>query len=143
MRYLLGTNVISELVAKFPNKAVVQWIDALDPDSVYLSVITLGEICNGVEKLPECPRKLQLREWLSGDLLQRFADRILILDAETMLFWGEQTARLEQTGNLLPAIDSLLAAQALVNHCTLVTRNTSDFMAAGVSVIDPWKSEEG
>ena len=136
--YLLDTNVISELVAKAPNREVVKWIDSLDSDDICLSVITIGEIRKGVERLPESHRKSKLRQWLAGDLLSRFADRILPLDVAAMLKWGDMMAGLEKSGVTLPAIDSLLAAQALLHQCMLVTRNTKDFRGTGVPLFDPW-----
>jgi toxin FitB len=138
MRYLLDTNVISELVARQPSPRVIQWIDSLDPDSVYLSVITIGELRKGIEKLGDSQRKDLLHSWLNDDLLIRFSGRILILDAPAMLAWGELVGRLEQQGRPLPALDSLIAALARVHGCVLATRNLDDFRATGVNVVNPW-----
>src|SRR3712207_4080271 len=129
MRYLLDTNVISELIAKQPNANVVQWIDARDPSGVYLSVITIGELRKGIEKLPDSKRKDTLRAWLNDDLLIRFNGHILELDIPVMLTWGELTGQLEQVGKPLPALDSLIAALALHHDCTLATHNEDDFRA--------------
>jgi tRNA(fMet)-specific endonuclease VapC len=139
MKYLLDTNVISELVAKSPNPRVLKWIDALDPNSVYLSVVTIGELRKGIEKLPESYRKYSLRDWLRDDLLIRFRGRILSLDVDVMLTWGELTGRLQRVGRTLPAVDSLIAALALHHDCSLVTRNEDDFKAAGISIVNPWQ----
>lgn len=138
MKYLLDTNVISELVARQPNPNVVQWIDSLDPGGVYLSVITIGELRKGIEKLPDSKRKQTLRDWLSDDLLHRFSGRVLVLDTPVMLTWGELIGRLETRGRPLAAMDSLIAALALHHHCSLVTRNEDDFRDTGISVINPW-----
>ena len=67
MRYLLDTNVISELVALQPNQVVMTWIEALDQTAVYLSVITIGEIHRGIERLPESAKRDRLRAWLTDD----------------------------------------------------------------------------
>ena len=139
MRYLLDTCVISELIAKRPNPDVVQWIDSLDDGQVYLSVITLGEIKRGIEKLPHSVRKDQLNDWLNDNLIIRFKDRILAIDAPVMLTWGALTARLERQGRTLPAMDSLIASIALYGGYHLVTRNERDFAGTGVDVINPWK----
>jgi toxin FitB len=139
MKYLLDTNVISELVAKTPNARVIQWLDALDPNSVYLSVITIGELSKGIEKLPNSKRKDALREWLNDDLLVRFSGRILTLDVHVMLTWGELTGRLERAGRSIAAIDSLIAALARYHGCTLVTRNEDDFQETGITIVNPWK----
>lgn len=139
MKYLLDTNVISELVARNPNPHVVAWIDTLDTDNVYLSVVTIGEIRKGIEKLPDSARKTSLENWLENDLLVRFAGYILELDVGVMLSWGVLTGRLERNGRTLPAIDSMIAALAIHHNCTLVTRNEDDFKDTNVIVINPWK----
>lgn len=139
MRYLLDTNVISELVATKPNLQVVNWIDCLDPDDVYLSVITIGEIRKGIEKLPESKRRARLLAWLVDDLLLRFDEHILNLDVDVALTWGELTGRLARSGMSLAAVDSLIAAIALTHNCSLATRNESDFKATGVVIVNPWK----
>src|SRR5262245_53804340 len=138
MNYLLDTNVISELIARDPNPQVVNWIDSLDPSIVYLSVITIGEIRKGIEKLPSSTRKERLSAWLSNDLLARFDGRIAAITTEAMLLWGELTGRLENAGHPLAAIDSLIAAIALAGPYCLATRNTDDFQHTGVALINPW-----
>ncbi|MGI8910992.1 MAG: type II toxin-antitoxin system VapC family toxin [Rubrobacteraceae bacterium] len=138
MRHLLDTNVVSELIAREPDPRVVQWVDDLDPHGVYLSVVTVGELQKGVEKLPDSRRKRDLREWLEGDLLVRFDGRILIFDVGAMLAWGAMMGRLERVGMPLPAMDSIIAALAIHHDCTLATRNEADFEGTGVRVANPW-----
>src|SRR3954452_22992939 len=139
MNQLLDTNVISELTAARPNPRVVQWIDELDPDRVYLSVITIGELHKGIEKLPDSRRKEMLRDWLHNDLLVRFSGRILAIDIEVMLIWGTLMAQREREGKRLPARVALIAAVALHHQCCLVTRNEEYFKATGVTILSPWK----
>ncbi len=139
MNYVLDTDVISELIAKQPNAQVIDWIDHLDPRTVYLTVITIGEIRKGIEKLPASMRKEMLTDWLETDVLLRFHGNILALTTDVMLVWGELTGRLEMEGNSLSAIDSLIAAIALHGQYTLITRNEYDFQYTGISVINPWK----
>lgn len=138
MNYLLDTNVISELVAEQPSQKVVEWIDTLTDERIYLSAITIGELKKGIEKLPASQRKELLREWLTEELLIRFAGRILSIDTAVMLTWGQLTATLEQRGRKLPAMNSLIAALALQGGFTLVTRNAADFRDTGVTVLNPW-----
>jgi tRNA(fMet)-specific endonuclease VapC len=138
MKYLLDTCVISELVAKKPNPKVVNWIDSIDPDSAYLSVITIGEIRKGIEKLPDSRRKTTLHSWLIEELMARFSGKILPIDAEVVLMWGQLIGSLESDGKKMAAIDSLIAATALYNHCSLVTRNEPDFKHTGIAIINPW-----
>ena len=139
MNYLLDTNVISELISKQPNKKVMEWLDRLDPNTIYLSVVTIGEIRKGIEKLPPSKRRDAVKEWLEADLLLRFQGRILEITAEVMLIWGELTGRLENEGRPITAIDSLIAAIALQGNYCLVTRNEHDFQHTGVTIINPWK----
>ncbi len=138
MNYLLDTNVISELVTKQPSQKVVDWIDAIDDERIYLSAITIGELKKGIEKLPASQRKELLRDWLHQELLTRFGGRILAIDTAVMLTWGQFTAMLEQRGRKLPAMDSLIAALALQSGFTLVTRNEADFSDTGVTLLNPW-----
>ncbi len=139
MKYLLDTNVISELVAKQPVAQVVTWIDNIDDTQAYLSVITIGEIKKGIEKLPDSARKERLREWLSDELIVRFSQRILAIDFNVMLNWGNLVAMLEMKGRKLPAMDSLIAAVAIHGQLTLATRNVNDFRDTGVTLINPWR----
>ena len=139
MKYLLDTCVISELVAKKTNPKVINWIDSIDPDSAYLSVITIGEIRKGIEKLPDSSRKTTLHSWLIEELLARFSGRILPIDTEVVLMWGQLIGSLESDGKKMAAIDSLIAATALYNHCSLVTRNETDFKHTGIAIINPWE----
>ncbi len=139
MKYLLDTNVISELIAKHPNERVIEWLDQLDPDNIYLSVITIGELRKGIEKLSDSSRKDELRTWLTDELLIRFQDRILIVDVDVMLIWGELVGRLERNGRPLAAIDSIIAALALTHSCSLVTRNETDFKDTSLNITNPWR----
>jgi toxin FitB len=135
LSYLLDTNVISELVCARPNRSVVDWIDALPSEALFLSVLTLGEIRKGVEKLTAGPRRDKLVVWLEHDLPGWFSQRILPIDTTVAENWGKLTA---QAGRSVPAIDSLLAATALTHGLILVTRNVGDFVFANVTVFDPW-----
>lgn len=137
---LLDTNVISELIKKQPNPTVVQWVDEQNPTQIYLSVITIGEICKGIEKLPTSERKVTLQNWLSSQLLVRFDGRIVPITTSVMLCWGELTGQLETRGVVLSAIDSFIAAIALDGQFTLATRNTDDFRDTGVSLFNPWNA---
>ncbi|NCP88598.1 type II toxin-antitoxin system VapC family toxin [bacterium] len=139
MKYILDTCAISELVAKQPNPTVVEFIDSLDPDDVYLSVVTIGEISKGIEKLPKSKRKQELETWLREDLLVRFDGKIIPLDTGVLLEWGSLTARLESTGKTLPAMDSLIAATVLARSMILVTRNVDDFENTGIEIVNPWE----
>lgn len=139
MKYLLDTNVISELVAKQPVAKVIDWLDHTDDSLIYLSVITIGEIKKGIERLPDSTRKTALSVWLMDELLVRFQGHILPIDLAVMLTWGELASALKQKGRKLPAMDSLAAAIALHGQFVLVTGNEADFSDTGVMVLNPWQ----
>jgi len=139
VNHILDTNVISELVAAKPNTKVIDWIQSIDSEQVFLSVITVGELKKGIEKLPDSKRKERLNRWLQEDLLVRFEGHLLNIDTGTMLVCGKLIARLEARGRPMPAIDALLAAIALEKQYTLVTRNSADFAETGVLLFNPWE----
>jgi tRNA(fMet)-specific endonuclease VapC len=139
MKYLLDTCVISEIVSKQPNPKVLEFVDSLDPDDVYLSVITIGEIAKGIEKLPKSKRKQELHAWLAEDLLVRFDGKIIPLGTDALLEWGILNARLESIGKMLPAMDSLIAATVVVHDLILITRNVNDFENTGIEIVNPWE----
>lgn len=139
MNYILDTNVISELVAAQPDPKVIGWLEEVDPDQVFLSVIAIGELKKGIDKLPNSRRKEMLDQWLREDLLVRFQNHILPIDIETMIYWGSMNARLEAIGRPISAIDGLLASTAEQTHFTLVTRNTGYFANTGILLKNPWE----
>jgi toxin FitB len=136
--YLVDTNVISELTRPKPSPAVAAWFEEVADEALHLSVLTLGELRRGVEKLPTGKRKEKLRYWLEQELPAWFGTRLLPIDAAVADTWGRLQAAAERT---LPAVDSLLAATALHHHLRLVTRNTPDFDVAGLETINPWSGE--
>lgn len=136
MSYLLDTNVISELVAAKPNRAVLEWVSSIPVSSTYLSVLTLGEIRKGIEKVSDAKRKNKLILWLEVDLAMQFEERILEIDIKVADRWGRLQADAKRS---LPAIDSLIAATALHHDLTLVTRNVNDFHGIDLPMINPWE----
>ena len=136
--YLLDTCTISELVVKQPSPAVLDWFAQQPPDSLYLSVVTIGEIAKGIQKMPASRRRSDLEIWLNHDLLVQFQSRIINVDLAIITVWGELTGRLEIQGRRLPTMDSLIAATALQKGFNLVTRNEKDFIATDVTLINPF-----
>lgn len=137
--FLLDTNVISELIRAKPEPRVVAWIEAMDERLLYLSVLTMGEIRKGVASLPQRSRRTVIEAWLETDLRVRFSGRILPIDEGVANRWGQIAAEAATRKRLLPVIDGLLAATALQNNLTLVTRNVKDVSSAGVQIHDPWR----
>ena len=138
MRYLLDTCVISELVKSKPEKRVVKWIDSVEEDQLFLSAVTIGELEKGICRLPDSRRKDRIEKWLHEDLLLRFEDKILNLDIDTFIAWGQLTATLETQGIKMPSTDSLIAATVIYHDLCLVTRNERDFQNCHLSILNPW-----
>lgn len=136
MSYLIDTNVISELVRPRPSERVTRWFKAAPDSALHLSVLTLGEVRQGVERLAGGSRKEKLRVWLEQEVPAWFEDRLLPITGAIADRWGRLLA---EVGRPVAAIDSLLAATALVHGLRLVTRNTTDFDFPGLDVVDPWK----
>jgi toxin FitB len=139
MSYLFDTNVLSELVRSKPDNKVLSWVASLPADSLYVSVLTLGEIRHGIEKISDAIRKEKLRVWLEHELPDWFDGRVLSIDARVADRWGRLR---HQAGRPVPGIDTLLAATALIHGLRIVTRNTQDFQYPDLEVINPWISQE-
>jgi toxin FitB len=136
--FLLDTNVLSELIKPKPDAKVVQWIDGADEAILFLSVLTLVEIRNGIARLRSGSRKARLEAWLQVDLRGRFQDRILPIDEAVADRWGAISTAAAAQGKPVPVIDGLIAATALHYDLILVTRNGSDVAGTGVAILNPW-----
>ena len=138
MSWLLDTCALSEYARKAPAPEVIAWLDEQDETSLFISVISLGEIEKGILKLRKTdPRRSQkLTAWL-GKVEQRFAGRILPLDAAALHVWAQIAAHAELAGQPVPVMDSLLMATAQCHGLTVVTRNVQDFELYP-QVLNPW-----
>jgi predicted nucleic acid-binding protein len=136
VKYLLDTNVLSEIQKPNRNPKVCEFVEKIPQIDLSISIISIGEIAFGIEKLPEGKKKAALSHWLNSQIPQQFEDRIIIIDTGVMMEWGRIRARAKNT---LSPIDSLIAATALARGLTLLTRNTRDFAAVeGLSLFNPW-----
>jgi predicted nucleic acid-binding protein len=135
--YLLDTCVVSEPTKPRPAPTVTAWLSEVDPDDLYLSVLTLGELERGIERLADGRKKRGFRTWLERVRAESM-DRILAVDDSIATEWGRILAKAEKAGSPLPVIDALIAATAIVRGLTVVTRNTSDIARAGAAILDPW-----
>ena len=136
--FLLDTNFVSEMVQMQPSARVVAWSDSADEELLFLSVLTLGEIRQGLASLPPSRKRTRLEAWLEVELRTRFAGRILPVDDAIADRWGYLSAEARRTGRPVPVVDVLLAATALEHNLTMVTRNVRDFSRLGVPVLNPW-----
>ena len=136
MNYLLDTNIISEIrKGSDCDPHVATWYDSIDDESIYLSVLVLGEIRKGIERArstnPGQARALE--KWLST-LSQSFADRILPVDLAVADEWGRMSAK-----RPVSTVDALLAATAKVHQMMLATRNVADVADLGAKVLNPFE----
>lgn len=138
MSFLLDTSVISELVKPAPDNHVIEWLKHTDEASLYLSVLTIGEIEKGVAKLPASSRREKLETWVRHDLAERFRERLLAIDATVAATWGRLAGEAEARGEPLPVIDGLIAATGLAHDLTVATRNIEDFERCGARCFNPW-----
>jgi hypothetical protein len=137
VKFLLDTNTVSEWVKPRPNAGVIAWMDSIDDDIVFLSVVSLAEVCYGIERLAHGNRRRQLEDWLERELPLRFEARILPVDAGIADAWGRIVSRSEAAGRPIAVLDAFLAATAEVHRLTLVTRNVQHFTVLK-NVLNPW-----
>jgi|688.fasta_scaffold02929_22 predicted nucleic acid-binding protein len=137
--YLIDTCIFFELIKKKPSPLVTRWI--LDREEVlfFVSVLTFGEIKKGIEKLPNHQRRKKLKAWFHDFMIPRYRDRFITIDESVAIAWGDLVAKVSKTGRVLPTIDSLIAASAIVHRLTIVTRNTKDFEGLDIPLINPWE----
>ena len=112
----------------------MEWLAAADERTLHVSVVSVGELRRGIERVRDPRRRADLEAFLSA-LRARLGPRVLAFDAER---WGRLTARLAAAGRTAPAIDSLIAATALEHDLTMVTRNAGDFAGLEVPVVNPF-----
>lgn len=139
MSWLLDTCVVSEYAKKAPSTSVINWLDEQDETSLFVSILTLGEIEKGIIKLrkADARRSQKLTVWL-GKIEQRFAGRILSLDAGALHAWAQIAAEAELAGQPLPVMDALIMATAQSHGLAVVTRNLQDFVRYS-RVFNPWE----
>lgn len=139
MRYLLDTNVVSELAKPAPSARVTQWIESLSALDTAISVLTIGELSQGVRTMRSSSRREQLAEWVETAVPRQFLGRMLPVDERVAIEWGRLSAEAKGAGRPLPVIDGLLLATAAVHKLTFVTRNEGDCAGRGVETLNPWR----
>lgn len=136
MSYLLDTNIISEYTKPKPYQKLIEWMSNIPNEDLYISVLTMGEIRKGIQKISSSLLQEKLRKWLEHEIPNWFEDRVLVIDQPICDKWGRISIEM---GKSLPVIDSLLAATALHHDLALVTRNSKDFCFPSLEVINPWE----
>jgi predicted nucleic acid-binding protein len=128
------------MTKKIPDKKVIQWLNEHNESLFYISILTIGEIQKGIYKLTPNNKKIKLQSWLDNDIHHQFENNILNIDNNIVQVWSSLVANLESKGRTLPAIDSLIIASAIANHCIIITRNTKDMDCDLVEVINPFEN---
>jgi toxin FitB len=138
VKVLLDTCALSELRLSKPDPGVTRALRELDSEELFVSTISIGEIVKGVALLADGQKKRLLQNWLQT-LERHYGDRIMPIDLETSRMWGELTAAAAKAGRTIPASDGLIAATARRHGLYIMTRNTADFEATGVPLLNPWE----
>lgn len=137
MTYLIDTNILSETRKRQPSPGVAGWITATPPGRMYISVLTMGELEQGIARIRgrgDWKQAASLEQWLAA-VETAFADRILPLALPAAKIWGRQSP-----ARPLPVVDALIAATAQVHGLTVVTRNVKDYEHAGLQVLNPFEN---
>ncbi|MBN1863465.1 MAG: type II toxin-antitoxin system VapC family toxin [Victivallales bacterium] len=137
MKFLVDTCVVSEWKRKRPDAAVLEWLRQLEMESIYFSVLTIGELMSGILRLPEGRRKEELKEWIA-ELRHVYAMRVIPLEFREVDAWAAISAEAGKKGLTLSAVDGMLAGTAAANGLAIATRNVDDFLTTGIPIFDPW-----
>jgi len=137
---VLDTNVISEPLKPRADPAVIRWLDAQDPETLYLTAINLAEVLIGITLLPVGKRKRGMELAMRSLQTRLFAGRFLSFDREAAIAFALLGSRAAAKGYSISVADCQIAAIAAVRGFTVATRDTAPFLATGVPIINPWKS---
>lgn len=138
---ILDTNVISEPFKPKPDPAVMSWLDAQEPQTLYITTVSLAEMFAGVHKMPEGRRRADLQQLVENKIQSVFENRILAFDMPAAQAFGRVNADACAVGNPIAFADCAIAAIAAANGFILATRNVRDFKGTGVEIFNPWGAE--
>lgn len=136
---VLDTNVVSELMRAQPDAAVLRWMDAQLPSTLWLNSVVVSELLYGVAKLPKGKRKTQLIAAVAAMVDEDFAGRVLSFDVDAAAEYASLVVMRENTGLSVSMADAQIAAICLSQDATLATRNTKHFEGLGLTLINPWR----
>lgn len=140
MRFLLDTNIISNIVKPTPSASLMAWMAEQNDEDLYISALTVAEIRRGILQMPAGKRRDRLDAWFSGPEGPRslFAGRILPFDESAALVWARLMAEGSAAGRPRSALDTVIAAVAEANGCITVTDNERDF--TGIQILNPTRN---
>lgn len=138
--WLLDTNVVSELRKSRPASAVAEFVAAQPGELLFTTEVTFGEIRFGIEQLDDASRRADIRLWLERTLRPLFAGRILPITEDVVVRWKTMVVDGQRRGHTFGQPDLFIAAIAALEDLVVVTRDTNEFVNAGVPTFDPWSS---
>jgi predicted nucleic acid-binding protein len=142
MKWLLDTNVLSELLRAEPDGQVLRWFSQQHADALFVSAITQAEMLYGAALLPRGRRRAQLEQALQAMFDEEFARRVLPFDGQAAVAYAALVATRRSAGTPISQFDAQIAAIALTHRATLVTRNVGDFGGCGLTIINPWQASD-
>jgi len=137
---VLDTNIISELWKATPYLKVLEWMDVQAVETLYLSAITVAELRYGIEMLPDGRRKSIYQRKLNNEILEIFENRVLPFDVYASKAYSKLMAKARAEGKAIGKEDGYIAATAAIRGFMVATRDERPFLAAGITVINPWNS---
>lgn len=138
-KYLLDTCILSEMNKKEPNQGLIDWFKVNRLQDMYISILTVGELQKGINKLEHSIKKNRLQDWLDNYILPQFTNKIIDIDVNVITQWSKLVADKESVGESMPAIDSLIVASAIEYGLSIITRNTKDMQNAVIPIINPYE----
>ena len=137
---VLDTNVVSEPLKPKPSPTVLGWLDAQEPQTLYITSVTVAELLSGVAALPAGRRRNALERAMTDQVLALFGPRVLPFDTRAAQAFAKNHASAQSQGNPIGFADCAIASIASAHGYALATRNTRDFKGVEVALIDPWVS---
>ena len=137
MKVLLDTCIISDIYRAHKTQVLKLALQSIGEENCFVSVVTLGEITNGIYLLAEGKKKKDLLYWIER-IEKQFSDRIIGIDANIAKTWGELTAKGRRAGKTISTADGLIAASAISHGLHVMTENVKDFEATGARIINPY-----
>jgi toxin FitB len=135
---ILDTNVVSEPLKPKPEAAVIHWLNAQEPQTLYLTTINLAELLAGIEIMPAGRKRSALKVALEGQILPLFEERILQFDSKAAEAFAKINAKVQSAGGTISFADCAIAAITQANGFALATRNVRDFKKADIEMMNPW-----
>jgi predicted nucleic acid-binding protein len=136
LKYLLDTDVISQMIKDRPDSRVNAWFRRTENEEMFLSVVTLAELRLGVELLPNGAKRRELDEWISYDLMMQFGNRLLPIGLDIADAYASLVAQAQKSGFWPGSMDGLIAATAVANRLKVATLNRKDFERLGVGLVE-------